>query len=171
VRKVTSEISVSRRRRSPSARSALPPEASLAQLRKTLGRSAMSRSRRQRCERGQRRSRLEKKLRRPRSRGLPRSRRRSSGSWNLARSSTGGTNPRVGLMSSGVSWLRLWSGRSSRLLGPGSWRRPWRRWPRCGADIVLRGGDPPTVLLSEAKSDSAEGGVDAEGAAAPLIDV
>jgi hypothetical protein len=33
VRKVTSEVSVSRRRRSPSARPALPPEASLAQLR------------------------------------------------------------------------------------------------------------------------------------------
>jgi hypothetical protein len=61
VRKVTSEVSVSRRRRSPSARSALSPEASLAQLKKTLGRSAMSRSRRQQCQRGQRRSRLEKK--------------------------------------------------------------------------------------------------------------
>jgi hypothetical protein len=33
VRKVTSEVSVSRRRRSPSARSALPLRASLAQLR------------------------------------------------------------------------------------------------------------------------------------------
>jgi hypothetical protein len=32
VRKVTSEVSVSQRRRSPSARSALPPKASLAQL-------------------------------------------------------------------------------------------------------------------------------------------
>jgi hypothetical protein len=46
-----------------------------------------------------------------------------------------------------------------------------RRWPRRGADIFLRGGDPPTVLLSEAGSDSAEGGVDAEGAAAPPTDV
>jgi hypothetical protein len=61
VRKVTSEVPVSRRHRSPSARSALPPKASLAQLKKTLGRSAMSWSRRQWCERGQRRSRLEKK--------------------------------------------------------------------------------------------------------------
>jgi hypothetical protein len=34
VRKVTSEVSVSRRRRSPSARLALPPKASLAQLKK-----------------------------------------------------------------------------------------------------------------------------------------
>jgi hypothetical protein len=34
VRKVTSEVSVSRRRRSPSARSALPPKASLAKLKK-----------------------------------------------------------------------------------------------------------------------------------------
>jgi hypothetical protein len=37
-------------------------------------------------------------------------------------------------------------------------------------DIFLLGGDPPTVLLSEAGSDSA-GGVDAEGVAAPLTDV
>jgi hypothetical protein len=61
MRKVTSEVSVSQRRRSPSARSALPPKASPAQLKRNHGRSAMSRSRRQRCERGQRRSRLEKK--------------------------------------------------------------------------------------------------------------
>jgi hypothetical protein len=40
---------------------------------------------------------------------------------------------------------------------------------RCGADMFLRGGDPPTVLPSEAGSDSAEGGVDAEGAAAPPL--
>jgi hypothetical protein len=60
VQKVMSEVSVSRRRRSPSARSALSPEVSLAQLKKTLDRSAMSRSWRQRCQRGQRRSRLEK---------------------------------------------------------------------------------------------------------------
>jgi hypothetical protein len=64
-RKVMSEVSVSWRRRSPSARSALPLKASLAQLKRTLGRSAMSRSWRQRCERGQRRSWLEKKLRQP----------------------------------------------------------------------------------------------------------
>ena len=39
-----------------------------------------------------------------------------------------------------------------------------------GADRFLRGGDPPIVLPSEAGSDSAEGGVDAEGAAAlPLM--
>jgi hypothetical protein len=40
-----------------------------------------------------------------------------------------------------------------------------------GADIFLRGGDPPTVSPSEAGPDSAEGGVDAEGAAAPPVDV
>jgi hypothetical protein len=74
-------------------------------------------------------------------------------------------------MSSGDSWLRLQDGRSSCLLGPGSWRRPWQRWLRRDADIFLRGGDPPTVSPSEAGSDSAEGGVDAEGAAAPSIDV
>jgi hypothetical protein len=39
------------------------------------------------------------------------------------------------------------------------------------ADIFLRGGDPSTVSPSEAGPDSAEGGVDAEGAAAPPIDV
>jgi hypothetical protein len=74
-------------------------------------------------------------------------------------------------MSSGDSWLRLRSGRSSHLLEPGFWRRPWRRWHRLGANVFLRGGDPPTVLPSEAGSDSAECGVDAEGAAAPLTDV
>jgi hypothetical protein len=74
-------------------------------------------------------------------------------------------------VSSGDRWLRLRSGRSGRLLGPGSWRRPWRRWPRRGAHFFLRGGDPSTMSLSEAGSDSAEGGVDAEGAAAPPTDV
>ena len=45
-------------------------------------------------------------------------------------------------MSSGDSWLRLRGGRPRRLLGPDSWRRPWRQWPRRGADVVLRSGDP-----------------------------
>jgi hypothetical protein len=40
--KVTSEVSISQRRRSPSARSALLPEASLAQLKEPLGRPSMS---------------------------------------------------------------------------------------------------------------------------------
>jgi hypothetical protein len=39
---------------------------------------------------------------------------------------------------------------------------------RCGADVVLWSGDPPTTLPSEARSDLAEGVVDAEGAAAPF---
>jgi hypothetical protein len=69
-------------------------------------------------------------------------------------------------MSSGDSWLRLRGGRPSRLLGLDSWRRPWRRWLGRGADVVLRSGDPPTALPSEARSDFAEGGVDAEGVAA-----
>jgi hypothetical protein len=73
-------------------------------------------------------------------------------------------------MSLGDSWLRLRSDRSSRLLGPSSWRRPWWRWPRSSADIFLRGGDPSLALPSEAGSDSAEGGDDAEGAAAPPAD-
>jgi hypothetical protein len=94
---------------------------------------------------------------------------------SLAGSSTGGTNagvespmPRAGLMSSGDSWLRLRGGRPSRLLEPDSWRRPWWRWPGRGADVVLRSGDPPTASLFEARSDLAEGVVDAEGAAAPF---
>jgi hypothetical protein len=44
-------------------------------------------------------------------------------------------------MSSGDSWLRLWSGRSRCLLGPGPWGRPWLRWPKRGADVFLRRGD------------------------------
>jgi hypothetical protein len=82
---------------------------------------------------------------------------------SLAGSSTGGTDagvelprPRAGLMSSGDSWLRLRGGRPS-----------CRRWPGRGADVVLRSGDPPTALPSEARSDFAEGVVDAEGAATP----
>jgi hypothetical protein len=96
-------------------------------------------------------------------------------SWSLAGSSTGGTDtgvelprPRAGLMSSGDSWLRLRDGRPSRLLEPDSWRRPWRRWPGRGADVVLRSGDPPTASPFEARSDLAKGVVDAEGAAAPF---
>jgi hypothetical protein len=94
---------------------------------------------------------------------------------SLVGSSTGGTDagvelprPWAGLMSSGDSWLRLRGGRSSRLLEPDCWRRPWRRWPGHGADVVLRGGDPPTASPSEARPDLAEGVVDAEGAAAPF---
>jgi hypothetical protein len=94
---------------------------------------------------------------------------------SLAGSSTGGTDPgvelsmpRAGLMSSGDSWLRLRGGRPSRLLEPGSWRRPWQRWPGHGVDVVLRGGDPPTASPSEARSDPTEGVDDAEGAAAPF---
>jgi hypothetical protein len=81
---------------------------------------------------------------------------------SLAGSSTGGTDtgvelprPRAGLMSSGDS-------------RPDSWRRPWRRWPGRGADVVLQSGDPPTASPSEARPDLAEGVVDAEGAAAPF---
>jgi hypothetical protein len=93
---------------------------------------------------------------------------------SLAGPSTGGTSvgvelpkPRAGPVSSEDSWLRLRGGRPSRLLGPDSWKRPWRRWPRRGAEVVLRSGDSLTSLPSEARSDFAEGGVDAEGAAAP----
>jgi hypothetical protein len=94
---------------------------------------------------------------------------------SLAGSSAGGTDagvelprPQAGLMFSGDSWPRPQGGRPSRLLKPDSWRRPWRRWPRCGADVVLQSGDPPTTSPSEARSDPAEGVVGAEGAAAPF---
>jgi hypothetical protein len=94
---------------------------------------------------------------------------------SLVGPSTGGTDagvelprPGAGLMSLGDSWLRLQGGRPSCLLGPDSWRRPWRRWLGRGADVVLRSGDPPTALPSEARSDVAEGVVDAEGVAAPF---
>jgi hypothetical protein len=93
---------------------------------------------------------------------------------SLAGPSTGGTDagvelpkPRAGLVSSEDSRLMLRGDRPRRLLGPDSWRRPRRRWPRRGADVVLRSGDPPTVLSFEAWSDFAEGGVDAEGGVAP----
>jgi hypothetical protein len=63
---------------------------------------------------------------------------------SLAGSSTGGTDagvelprPRAGLMSSGDRWPRPRGGRPNRLLEPDSWRRPWRRWPERGADVVL----------------------------------
>jgi hypothetical protein len=94
---------------------------------------------------------------------------------SLAGPSTDGTDarvellrPRAWLMSSRDSRLRLRGGRPSRLLEPDSWRRPWRRWPGRGADVVLRSGDPPTASPSEARQDLAEGVVDAEGAAAPF---
>jgi hypothetical protein len=94
---------------------------------------------------------------------------------SLARPSTGGTDagvelprPRAELTSLGDSWLRLRGGRLSCLLEPDSWRRPRRRWSGRGADVVLRSGDPPTASPSEARSDFAEGVVDAEGAAAPF---
>jgi hypothetical protein len=94
---------------------------------------------------------------------------------SLAGSPTGGTDagaelprPHAGLMSLGDSWPRPRGGRPSRLLEPDSWRRPWRQWPGCGADVVLQSGDPPTASPSEARSDLAEGVVDVEGAAAPF---
>jgi hypothetical protein len=76
--------------------------------------------------------------------------------------------PRAGLMSSGDSWPKPRGDRPSRLLEPDSWRRPWRRWPRRGDDVVLQSGDPPTASSFEARSDLAEGVVGAEGAAAPF---
>jgi hypothetical protein len=94
---------------------------------------------------------------------------------SLAGSSTGGTDagielprPRAGLMPSGDSWPRPRGDRPSHLLEPDSQRRPWRRWPERDDDVVLQSGDPRTASPSEARSDLAEGVVDAEGAAAPF---
>jgi hypothetical protein len=93
---------------------------------------------------------------------------------SLAGSSVSGTDtgvdlprPRAGLMSSGDSWPRPRGEQPSRLLEPDSWRRPWRRWPGRDDDVDLQSGDPRTASPSEARSDLAEGVVDAEGAAAP----
>jgi hypothetical protein len=94
---------------------------------------------------------------------------------SLAGSSTGGTDagielprPRAKLMSSADNWPRPRGDRPSRVLEPDSWRRPRRRWPGRGDDVVLQSGDPQTASPSEARSDLAEGVVDAEGAAAPF---
>jgi hypothetical protein len=76
--------------------------------------------------------------------------------------------PRVGLMSSGDSWSRPRGGLPSRLLGPDSRKRPWQRWPGLGDDVVLQSGDLRTASPSEARSDLAEGVVNAKGAAAPF---
>jgi hypothetical protein len=78
------------------------------------------------------------------------------------------SRPRAGLMSSGDSWPWPRGDQPSRLLEPDSWRRPWRRWPRRDDDVVLQSGDPRTASPFEARSDLAEGVVDAEGAAAPF---
>jgi hypothetical protein len=90
---------------------------------------------------------------------------------SLAGSSVSGTDagvdpprPRAGLMSSGDSWPRPRGDQLSRLLEPDSWRRPWRRWPGRDDDVVLQSGDPRTASPSKARSDLAEGVVDAEGA-------
>jgi hypothetical protein len=91
--------------------------------------------------------------------------------------STSGTSTRVELprprarsMSSEDRWPRLRGGWPSHRLGPDSWKRPWRRWPGRDADVVLRSGDPPIALPSEAWSDFTKGGVDAEATAASSID-
>jgi hypothetical protein len=94
---------------------------------------------------------------------------------SLAGSSVSGTDagidlprPRVGLMSAGDSRPRPRGDQPSRLPEPDSRRRPWRRWPRRGDDVVLQSGDLRTASPSEARLDLAEAIVDAEGAAAPF---
>jgi hypothetical protein len=58
--------------------------------------------------------------------------------------------------------------RPRRLLGPDSRRSPWQRLPGRGDYIVVQSGDPRTASPSEARSNLAEGVVDAEGATAPF---
>jgi hypothetical protein len=157
---VTSEVSVSRRRRSPSARSALLSEASLAWLEENP-RPLFDEPRPGVAMPGRTEAELARKE------GLV--------GRSLAGSSVSGADaridlprPRAGLTSLGDSWPRPRGDRPSRLLGPDSWRRPWRRWPRLGDDVVLQSGDPWTASSSEARSDLAEGVVDVEGAASPF---
>jgi hypothetical protein len=71
-------------------------------------------------------------------------------------------------MSSEDSWPRPRGDQPSHLLELDSRRRPWRRWPGRDDDVVLQSGDPRTASSSEARSDLAEGVVDAEGVAAPF---
>jgi hypothetical protein len=49
-------------------------------------------------------------------------------------------------MPSGDSWLRLRSSQPRRLLGPEPLQRPWLRWPKRGAGVLLRGGDPSACV-------------------------
>jgi hypothetical protein len=53
-------------------------------------------------------------------------------------------------MSSGDSWLRLQSGQPRCPLGP----RPWLRWPKRGADVLLRGGDPSACVTVRGRARS-----------------
>jgi hypothetical protein len=46
--------------------------------------------------------------------------------------------PRAGLMSLEDSWPRPQGDRPSRLLGPDSRRRPWRRWPELVMTLFFR---------------------------------
>jgi hypothetical protein len=64
------------------------------------------------------------------------------------------SRPRAGLMSSGDSWLRLRSGRSRCLLGPEPLRRPWLRWPKRGAGVLLQGGDPSARVAVRGRARS-----------------
>jgi hypothetical protein len=74
-------------------------------------------------------------------------------------------------MSSGDSWLRLWSGRSRCLPG----RDPCRDLGYDGPSLVLASSFEVEILPpaspSEAGPDSAEGGSNAEGAVVPSVDV
>jgi hypothetical protein len=120
----------------------------------------MSRSRRQQCQHGQRRSWLEKRLRRPEP------------------------GRAVHWLDQRQSWVAEAMSRADVLEGQlaEATERPVELSARAGfpdetlaamaqawCRQVPSSGDPPTVLPSEAGSDSAEGGVDAEGAAAPPL--
>jgi hypothetical protein len=57
-------------------------------------------------------------------------------------------------MSSGDSWLRLRSGQPRCLLGPGPLWRPWLRWPKRGAGVLHRGGDPSARVAVRGRARS-----------------
>jgi hypothetical protein len=120
----------------------------------------MSRSWRQRCEHGQRQSWLEKKLRRPEpGRAVHwRDRRRSRVAEAMSRADV--------LEGQLAEAMKRPVEPSARAGFPDE---TLAVMAQAGADRFLRGGDPPTVLPFEAWSDSAEGGVNAEGAAAPPL--
>jgi hypothetical protein len=146
--KVTSEVSVSRRRRSPPARSALPLKASLAQLRNprllcdepeleaTVSAWTEAESAREEASS---------------ARGHVASLAEEAQQWQLEpgqvirerdqlRSHAAEAVSRADVLGGQLAEATERPVEMSARAGP--WRRPWLRWPKRGADVFLRGGDP-----------------------------
>jgi hypothetical protein len=60
--------------------------------------------------------------------------------WDQPRSHAAEAVSRADVLGGQLAELR--SGQLRCPLGPGPWRRPWLRWPKRGAGVLLRGGDP-----------------------------